>query len=71
MQTNREGTPTTILRIIDNTVGINIALPEEALDVDGNIRSNSSLILTDTSPSTNFNNGTIITAGGAAIAKNL
>lgn len=71
LQTNREGTPTTILRVIDNTVGINVALPEEALDVDGNIRSNSSLILTDTSPSTNFNNGTIITAGGVAIAKNL
>ena len=29
------------------------------------------MILTDTSPSTNFNNGTIITAGGVAIAKNL
>jgi len=71
LQTNRAGTPTTILRVIDNTVGINVALPEEALDVDGNIRSNSSLILTDTSPSTNLNNGTIITAGGAAISKNL
>lgn len=71
LQTNRGGTPTTILRVIDNTIGINVALPEEALDVDGNIRSNGSLILTDTSPSTNFNNGTIISAGGAAIAKNL
>lgn len=71
IQTNRAGDPTTIIRVIDNTVGINVDLPEEALDVDGNIQSNGSLILTNTSPSTNLNNGTIITAGGAAIGKNL
>lgn len=71
LQTNRAGTPTTVLRVIDNTVGINVALPDEALEVDGNIKSNGSLILTNASPSTNFNNGTLVTAGGAAIGKNL
>ena len=71
LQTNRDGIPSTTLRIIENTVGINVPSPEEALDVDGNIKSSGSLILTDTTPSTNFNNGTFRTAGGAAIQKNL
>lgn len=71
IQTNREGSPTTILRVIENKVGINVNAPEEALDIEGNIRTNGSLILTDTTPSTNFNNGTFRTAGGAAITKNL
>ncbi len=71
LQTNREGIPTTILRVIDNKVGINIEAPEESLDIDGNIKSNGNIILTGTSPSTNFNNGTFRTAGGASITKNL
>lgn len=71
LQTNRDGIPSTTLRIIENTVGINVASPEQALDVDGNIQSSGSIILTDTTPSTNFNNGTFRTAGGAAIEKNL
>lgn len=71
LQTNRDGIPTTILRILDNRVGINLESPEESLDIDGNIRSNGNIILTSTTPSTNFNNGTFRTAGGAAIAKNL
>jgi len=71
LQVNRDGIPNTILRVLENTVGINVAAPTEALDVDGNIKSNGSLILTDTTASTNFENGTLITAGGAAITKNL
>ncbi len=71
LQTNRGGIPETILRVIDNKVGINVAAPDEALDVDGNIRSNGAIILTDTTPTTNFNNGTFRTAGGVAIGKNL
>lgn len=71
LQTNREGIPTTIIRIIDNKVGINVNAPDESLDVDGNIRTNGSIILTNTASSTNFNNGTFRTAGGAAISKNL
>jgi microcystin-dependent protein len=71
LQTNREGIPTTVLRVIENTVGININAPDEALHVSGNIKSNGSLILTDSTSSTNFNNGTFRTAGGVAISKNL
>lgn len=71
LQVNRDGIPSTTLRILDNKVGINVASPDEVLHVDGNIKSTGSLILTDTTPSTNFNNGTFRTAGGAAIEKNL
>jgi microcystin-dependent protein len=71
LQVNRDGIPSTTLRVIETTVGINIASPEEALHIDGNFKSNGSVILTDTTPSSNFNNGTFRTAGGAAIAKNL
>jgi microcystin-dependent protein len=71
LQVNRDGIPATVLRVIENTVGINVLSPDEALHVDGNIKTNGSLILTGTTPSSNFNNGTFRTAGGAAITKNL
>ncbi len=71
LQVNRDGIPSTILRVIENTVGINVASPDEALHVDGNIKTNGAIILTDTTASSNFNNGTFRTAGGAAISKNL
>ena len=71
LQVNRDGIPATVIRVIENTVGINVLSPDEALHVDGNIKTNGSLILTGTTPSSNFNNGTFRTAGGAAIAKNL
>ena len=71
LQINRDGIPATVLRVIENTVGINVLSPDEALHVDGNIKTNGSLILTGTTASSNFNNGTFRTAGGAAITKNL
>jgi microcystin-dependent protein len=71
LQTNRDGIPSTVLRVIDNKVGINKAVPDEALDVDGNIRSTGSVIITNTNESSNLNNGSLRTAGGAAITKNL
>jgi len=71
LQVNQDGIPSTVLRVIGNTVGINVLSPDEALHIDGNIKTNGSLILTDTTASSNFNNGTFRTAGGAAISKNL
>jgi microcystin-dependent protein len=72
IQTNRgSGIPETIVRIFDNRVGINLADPNEVLDVNGNIAANGSLIVTNTTQATNLTNGTIRTAGGASIAKNL
>lgn len=71
LQINRDGTPQTVFRILDTNVGINNLTPDEALDVDGNIKTTGSLIITSTTPTSNLNNGSIITAGGAAISKNV
>lgn len=72
IQTNRgSGIPETIVRVFDNRVGINIANPNEVLDVNGNISANGSLIVSNTNSATNLTNGTIRTAGGVSIAKNL
>jgi len=71
LQTNRNGIPATILRVIDNKVGINQATPNEALDIDGNIKLTGSVIVTNVTASTNLNNGSIRTSGGVSITKNL
>lgn len=71
IQTNRNGIPTTILRIIDNKVSINKASPDFELDVDGTIQTTGSIIVTNTTASTNLNNGSIKTSGGMSVAKNL
>jgi microcystin-dependent protein len=71
IQTNRNGIPSTIIKIIDNRVGINQANPSQALDVDGSAVFSGSLIINNTTESTNFSNGSIRTTGGMAITKNL
>lgn len=71
LQTNRNGIPSTIIRIIDDRVGINQPNPTEALDVDGNIILTGSLNVTNVTASTNLSNGALRVAGGAAITKNL
>ena len=71
LQINRNGVPSTILRILDNKVGINVASPDNALDVDGDIGLTGALIVENTNDSINLNTGSIRTAGGAAITKNL
>jgi microcystin-dependent protein len=71
LQTNRNGIPSTIIRVIDNRVGINQPNPVEALDVDGNIVLTGSLNVSNITASTNLSNGALRVAGGAAITKNL
>ena len=71
LQVNRNGIASTVLRILDNKVGINKASPAEALDIDGNILTNGTLIVSNTTESTNVSNGSIRTAGGMSITKNL
>lgn len=70
LQTNRNGIPNTVIKVINNTVGINVAAPDEALTVGGNIKADGNLVITNTTESTNFNNGSIRTAGGIAVTKN-
>lgn len=71
LQVNREGAATTVLRVLEDKVGINVLSPSQELDVDGNIQLTGTIILNNTEASTNFNNGSFRTAGGAAISKNL
>lgn len=70
LQTNRNGVPDTVLKVVNNTVGINVAAPDEALTISGNIKADGSLILTNVAESTNFSNGSFRTAGGIAVTKN-
>ena len=71
LQTNRNGIPATVLRVVDNLVGINQENPTESLDVIGNFKLTGTIVSTSTTASSNLNNGSIRTLGGAAIAKNL
>jgi microcystin-dependent protein len=71
LQTNRNGIPATVLRVVDNLVGINQENPLESLDVIGNFKLTGTIVSTNTTASTNLNNGSIRTLGGAAITKNL
>lgn len=71
LRTNRSGTETTVLRVIDNKVGINKLVPNEALDVSGNIALDGTLLVSNNAESTNLSNGSIRTAGGVSITKNL
>jgi microcystin-dependent protein len=71
IQTNRNGIPATILRIVDDKLGINQSNPLEVLDIQGNAKFTGSFITTNTAASTNLNNGSIITQGGIAVAKNI
>jgi microcystin-dependent protein len=70
-QVNREGTASTTLRILDDRVGINVLTPQQELDLDGNFQTTGNVIITNTDPSTNLNNGSLKTAGGISITKNL
>jgi microcystin-dependent protein len=71
LQTNRNGIPATILRVIDNLIGINQENPTESLDVIGNFKLTGTIVSNNTTASSNLNNGSIRTLGGAAITKNL
>jgi len=70
LQVNRGGIPSTIIRILDNKVGINKPSPDQALDVDGSIASTGPVLISNSADSTNLNNGSFRTAGGIAITKN-
>jgi microcystin-dependent protein len=71
LQINRTGVPYTVLRILDNKVGINKAVPSQSLDVDGNAAVSGNIFVNSTEESTNLNSGSIRTVGGVSITKNL
>jgi len=72
LQTNRNNVPTTILRVIGDKVGINNVSPDSELDVVGDLTVRDGRVaITSSLESTNLQNGSITTAGGAALEKNL
>ena len=70
IQLNSDGIPNTVLRVIDNKIGVNNLSPQESLDVIGNTRISGNLIVDSTVGTTNLSNGSIRTAGGLAVTKN-
>lgn len=71
LQINRDGIPTTVLRVLDNRIGINKDVPDVELDVDGDVATTGSILVNDTTESLNLSSGSIRTLGGMAIQKNL
>lgn len=71
LQSNLGSVPRTILRIINGNVGVNNLSPTESFEVTGNAKVNGQLIITDSTPTTNINNGSVRIAGGVAIEKNV
>lgn len=72
LRINNNGTFQVPLRVKSNTnVGINNLSPTESLDVSGNIKTDSNVIVTGTTQSNNPTTGSIITSGGLGVAKNL
>lgn len=71
LQVNTAGIPSTVLRVINGKVGINNLAPARDLDVRGSARITGKLEITDTTATTNINNGAVMIAGGLAIGKNV
>ena len=72
IRVNNQGTEKTVIRV-DSTerVGINNPSPVESLDVSGVIQTDTQLKVTSLTDSAGISGGSIITAGGVGIAKNL
>ena len=71
IEINRSGFPETILRVIDNKVGINVLDPDESLEVSGNIKTDGSIIVSNTENVSISDTGALKIAGGAYIAKGM
>jgi microcystin-dependent protein len=70
-QINRSGIPDTIIKIQDNRVGINNSNPQRELDLTGDFSLTGFVQIGNTNESTNLSNGSLRTAGGVSISKNL
>jgi microcystin-dependent protein len=69
--TNNDGEKTVVRIDSSERVGINIINPQHPLDVAGNIRTDSRLLITGTEDATTLSSGSINTDGGAVINKSL
>ena len=71
IRTNQGGTSKDALTISGTNIGINKTNPIATLDVVGNIQTNDQLVVTGTTNAVDLNTGSIKTAGGVSITKNL
>jgi len=69
--TNNDGEKTVVRIDSSERVGINKTDPQHPLDVNGNIRTNSQLLVTGIQDATTLSSGSINTLGGAVINKSL
>ena len=67
----QSGTDKDVITVSGTNVGVNKTNPTEALDITGTIKASDSLSITGTTNSTNLTTGSLRTAGGAAVTKNL
>jgi len=72
VRVRNQGSTKTVLRV-DSALrlGINNEAPDEALDVVGNIQTDSGVFINGTTESQTISTGSFITKGGAGIAKNV
>ncbi|NBP55174.1 tail fiber protein [bacterium] len=68
---NVNGRAVSILKVVNQRVGVNTANPQETLDVSGNQRLAGVLTITDTTAAADLGTASVKLAGGAAISKNL
>ena len=71
IRVNQSGAPKDVITVSTTKVGINKTDPAESLDVNGKVQISDSLIVVGNTDSTSLTTGSIKTAGGVAITKNL
>lgn len=71
VRVRKDNVLTDIITVSNASVGINKTNASEALDVTGNVRVSTGLIVTGTEDASSLAVGSIKTAGGASIAKSL
>jgi len=67
----QSGVDKDVITVTGPRVGVNKTNPAQALDVTGSIAASDSILITGTTNATNLITGSLQTAGGAAVTKNL
>ncbi len=68
---NNSGTDNDVITVKGTSVGINNTNPAASLEVTGTVKSSGNLTVTSTTDSTLLGTGSIVTSGGASVAKTL
>jgi cytoskeletal protein CcmA (bactofilin family) len=71
IRVNDGGISKTVITVDGTSVGINNSAPDQALDVIGNIQTDSNLLVDGITQSDTFGTGAVIVKGGIGVAKNL